>query len=56
MSAAGAEVEFDAPIADLLVQRGRAKEVLAQAPVPATLKVDPKALKRALRKSKRGKR
>jgi hypothetical protein len=36
MVSAGAEMELDAPIADLLIQRGRAIEVKAEAPLPTT--------------------
>ena len=52
MSGAGEVVEYDAPIADLLIQRGRG---VAVAPVQARVPKTP-ALVRKLKRSKRGKR
>lgn len=54
MTPAGAEMELDAPVAELLIIRGRAEEI-KEAPAalpPKTLKIDPKALKRALKKAR----
>lgn len=51
MVPAGAERDFEAPIADLLIKNGRAKEVQALAPTPAVAPVSKRALRKALKKA-----
>jgi hypothetical protein len=54
----GAEMDFDAPVADLLIQRGRAVEVLPPepitmpAPTPTSAKVSKKSARRGARNAK----
>jgi hypothetical protein len=50
MSPAGAEVEFQTSVADLLIQRGRAVEVRPTAPVPVSA---PKKAQRGKKKEEK---
>jgi hypothetical protein len=50
MVPAGAEREFDVPVADLLIKNGRAKEI--QLPKPTPPKLSKKAAKREARNAK----
>lgn len=53
MVPAGAERDFDAPIADLLIKNGRAKEVQTPAPQQVLTKAQQKRIRKQLRNANR---